>query len=125
MQAMNAYCTSKAAVYMFSDCLRAELDAAGIGLTTICPGVINTNIVHTTRFDAPTGKGGQVAGRRKQLEAMFAARRYGPDKVAKAILSSVKKGTAIRPVAPEAHLLYGTSRVAPQVLRSTARAKVM
>jgi NAD(P)-dependent dehydrogenase (short-subunit alcohol dehydrogenase family)/pimeloyl-ACP methyl ester carboxylesterase len=125
MQAMNAYCTSKAAVYMFSDCLRAELDAAGIGLTTICPGVINTNIVHTTRFDAPTGKAGQVAGRRKQLEAMFAARRYGPDKVAKAILSSVKKGTAIRPVAPEAHLLYGTSRVAPQVLRSTARAKVM
>ncbi len=33
---------------MFSDCLRAELDAADIGLTTICPGVIDTNIVHTT-----------------------------------------------------------------------------
>jgi NAD(P)-dependent dehydrogenase (short-subunit alcohol dehydrogenase family)/pimeloyl-ACP methyl ester carboxylesterase len=125
LQAMNAYCTSKAAVYMFSDCLRAELDAAGIGLTTICPGVINTNIVHTTRFDAPAGRGGQVAGRRKQLEAMFAARRYGPDKVAKAILSSVEKGKAIRPVAPEAYLLYGTSRVAPQVLRSTARGSVM
>ena len=28
-QSMNAYCTSKAAVYMFSDCLRAELDAGG------------------------------------------------------------------------------------------------
>ncbi|HYO03248.1 MAG TPA: SDR family oxidoreductase [Mycobacterium sp.] len=125
LQAMNAYCTSKAAVYMFSDCLRAELGAAGIGLTTICPGVINTNIVHTTRFDAPAGRGGQVAGRRKQLEAMFAARRYGPDKVAKAILSSVQKGKAIRPVAPEAYVLYGTSRIAPQVLRSTARAKVM
>jgi NAD(P)-dependent dehydrogenase (short-subunit alcohol dehydrogenase family) len=125
LQAMNAYCTSKAAVYMFSDCLRAELDAAGIGLTTICPGVINTNIIHTTRFDAPTGRGGQVAGRRKQLEKMFAARHYGPDKVAKAILSSVAKGKAIRPVAPEAYLLYGTSRVAPQALRSTARAKLM
>ena len=37
LQSLNAYCTSKAAVYMFSDCLRAELDAAGIGLTTICP----------------------------------------------------------------------------------------
>ena len=125
LQAMNAYCTSKAAVYMFSDCLRAELDAAGIGLTTICPGVINTNIVHTTRFDAPAGRGGQVAGRRKQLEALFAARRYGPDKVAKVILSSVAAKKAIRPVAPEAYLLYGTSRVAPQVLRSTARGSVM
>jgi NAD(P)-dependent dehydrogenase (short-subunit alcohol dehydrogenase family)/pimeloyl-ACP methyl ester carboxylesterase len=125
LQAMNAYCTSKAAVYMFSDCLRAELDAAGVGLTTICPGVINTNIVHTSRFDAPAGRTAQVAGRRKQIEAMFAARRYGPDKVAKTILSSVAKGKAIRPVAPEAYLFYGTSRVAPQVLRSTARATVM
>ncbi|KAA0092109.1 SDR family oxidoreductase [Mycolicibacterium sp. P1-18] len=125
LQAMNAYCTSKAAVYMFSDCLRAELDAAGVGLTTICPGVINTNIVQTTRFDAPAGRGGKVAGRRKQLEALFAARRYGPDKVATAIVTSVVKNTAIRPVAPEAYLLYGTSRVAPQVLRSTARGSVM
>ena len=53
LQSLNAYCTSKAATFMFSDCLRAELDAAGVGLTTICPGVIDTNIVNTTRFDAP------------------------------------------------------------------------
>ena len=110
---------------MFSDCLRAELDAAGIGLTTICPGLIDTNIVHTTRFDAPTGKGAQVAGRRRQLEKMFAVRHYGPDKVAKAIITAVKKNKPIRPVAPEAYLLYGTSRVAPQALRSTARGKVI
>jgi NAD(P)-dependent dehydrogenase (short-subunit alcohol dehydrogenase family)/pimeloyl-ACP methyl ester carboxylesterase len=124
LQAMNAYCTSKAAVYMFSDCLRAELDAAGVGLTTICPGVIDTNIVHTTRFDPPPGKSAQVAGRRKQLEAAFAARRYGPAKVAKAIVSAVEKNKPIRPVAPEAYLLYGTSRIAPQALRSTARGNV-
>jgi NAD(P)-dependent dehydrogenase (short-subunit alcohol dehydrogenase family)/pimeloyl-ACP methyl ester carboxylesterase len=124
-QAMNAYCTSKAAVYMFSDCLRAELAAAGIMLTTICPGVINTNIVHTTHFDAPPDKSGLVDGRREQLEKLFAARRYGPDKVAKAIVSSVKKNKPIRPVAPEAYLLYGTSRLLPQALRSTARGRVM
>ncbi|BBY30584.1 SDR family oxidoreductase [Mycolicibacterium sediminis] len=125
LQAMNAYCTSKAAVYMFSDCLRAELSSAGIGLTTVCPGVIDTNIVHTTRFDAPPGKAGQVSGRRRQLEAMFAARHYGPDKVAKAIVSAVRKNKPIRPVAPEAYLLYGTSRIAPQALRSTARAGIV
>jgi NAD(P)-dependent dehydrogenase (short-subunit alcohol dehydrogenase family)/pimeloyl-ACP methyl ester carboxylesterase len=121
LHSMNAYCTSKAAVYMFSDCLRAELDAAGVGLTTICPGVIDTNIVHTTRFDAPPAMAKQLAARRAQAEKLFAVRRYGPDKVAKAIVSSVRKNTAIRPVAPEAHLLYGVSRVLPQVLRSTAR----
>lgn len=124
-QSLNAYCTSKAAVYMFSDCLRAELDSAGIGLTTICPGVINTNIVHTTRFDAPPGKDSQVAGRREQLEKAFATRRYGPDKVAKAIVSAVQKKKAIRPVTPEAYLLYGTARLLPQVLRSTARGQVL
>ncbi|OBG64616.1 SDR family oxidoreductase [Mycobacterium sp. E3339] len=125
LQSLSAYCTSKAATYMFSDCLRAELDAAGVGLTTICPGVIDTNIINTTRFDAPAGKGDRVDGRRGQLEKMFALRHYGPDKVANAILSSVQKKKPIRPVAPEAYALYGLSRVAPPGLRNAARLRVI
>ncbi|OCB32566.1 short chain dehydrogenase [Mycobacterium malmoense] len=125
LQSLNAYCTSKAATYMFSDCLRAELDAAGVGLTTICPGVIDTNIINTTRFDAPAGKGEQVDGRRGQLGKMFALRHYGPEKVANAILSSVQKKKPIRPVAPEAYALYGFSRIAPQGLRNFARMRVI
>ncbi|MDM4141227.1 MULTISPECIES: SDR family oxidoreductase [Mycobacterium] len=126
LQSLSAYCTSKAATYMFSDCLRAELDAAGVGLTTICPGVIDTNIINTTRFDAPAGKQADaVDGRRGQLGKMFALRRYGPDKVANAILSSVQKKKPIRPVAPEAYALYGLSRVAPQGLRNAARIRVI
>lgn len=125
LQSLNAYCTSKAATYMFSDCLRAELDAADVGLTTICPGVIDTNIINTTRFDAPAGKGEQVDGRRGQLGKMFALRHYGPEKVANAILSSVQKKKPIRPVAPEAYALYGFSRIAPQGLRNFARMRVI
>ena len=125
LQEMNAYCTSKAAVYMFSDCLRAELDPAGVGLTTICPGVVDTNIVHTTRCDAPSGMHDQVERRREQIENMYAARRYGPDKVAKAIVSAVKKNKPIRPVTPEAYFVYGAAHVMPQALRSTARRKVL
>lgn len=125
LQSLNAYCTSKAAVYMFSDCLRAELDAADVGLTTICPSTVDTNIVHTTRFSAPEGKSQDVAGRRAQLEKMFALRRYGPDKAARAIVSAVKKNKAIRPVMPEAYFVYGVSRVLPQALRSTARGRVL
>lgn len=125
LQGMNAYCTSKAAVYMFSDCLRAELSSAGIGLTTICPGVVNTDIVRTTRFDVPADKEAAAAAARARAQKAFAARRYGPEKVAAAILDSVRKNTAVRPVTPEAHLVYGVSRVAPQILRSTARGKVV
>lgn len=124
-QSMNAYSTSKAAVFMFGDCLRAELDQAGVGLTTVCPGVINTNIVHTTRFDVPAAKRAKVEARRAQLEKAFAARRYGPDKVAKAIVSAVKKNKPIRPVAPEAYFVYGVAHLLPQAMRSSARASVM
>ncbi len=124
-QSLSAYCTSKAAAYMFSDCVRAEFDAAGVGLTTICPGVINTNIINTTRIDAPAGKTDVVVDRRGQLGKLFALRHYGPENVAKAILSSVKKNKPIRPVAPEAYAFYGVSRVAPQALRSTARLRVI
>ena len=122
---LNAYCTSKAAVYMFSDCLRAELAADGVGVTTICPGVINTNILQTTRFDVPQAASSRVEGRRAQLQKLYTSRRYGPEKVAQAIVSAVKADKPIRPVAPEAYLLYGLSRFAPQVLRSTARARVL
>lgn len=125
LQSLGAYCTSKAAVYMFSDCLRAELDSAGIGLTTICPGLVNTNIVSATPFVASGEKSTGAPNRQAQLEKMFRLRDYGPDKVARAILTSVRKNKAVRPVAPEAYLLYGTSRLLPQVLRSTARGKVV
>lgn len=125
LQGLNAYCTSKAAVYMFSDCLRAELSSAGIGLTTICPGVVDTDIVRTTRFDVPADRVADGEAARARAQKMFGMRRYGPEKVAAAILDSVRDNTAVRPVTPEARLVYGVARVAPQVLRSTARGKVV
>ncbi|OBF37321.1 short chain dehydrogenase [Mycobacterium sp. ACS1612] len=124
-QSMNAYSTSKAAVFMFGDCLRAELDRADVGLTTVCPGVIDTNIVHTTRFDVPAAKRDKVDARRAQIEKAFAARRYGPDKAAKAIVSAVKKNKPIRPVTPEAYFVYAVAHVLPQAMRSSARASVI
>lgn len=124
-KSLNAYCTSKAAVYMFSDCLRAELDAAGVGLTTICPGVTDTNILNTTRFDVPGRSDGGVEKRREDLKRLFRWRRHGPDKAAAAIVSAVKKNRPVRPITAEAYLLYGTSRIAPQALRSTARKQLV
>jgi len=120
-QVMNAYATSKAAVFMFSDCLRAELDPAGIGLTTVCPGVIDTNIIDGTRFDVPTHKQDGVEPLRAQIKKGFALRRYGPEKVAKAIVSAVQKNKPVRPVTPEAYVVYGVAHALPQVMRSTAR----
>jgi NAD(P)-dependent dehydrogenase (short-subunit alcohol dehydrogenase family)/pimeloyl-ACP methyl ester carboxylesterase len=118
---MNAYCTSKAAVYMFSDCLRAELDSVGIGLTTICPGVIGTNIVDNTRFSLPEARSHDAETIRRRARKGFAARRVGPDKVAKAIVAAVKKNKPIRPVTAEAYFVYGAAHALPQAMRSAAR----
>ncbi|MDY6999385.1 MAG: SDR family oxidoreductase [Actinomycetota bacterium] len=121
LSVMNAYCTSKAAVFMFSDCLRAELDAAGVGLTTVCPGVISTNIVGSTRFSLPELRRADAEAVRSRAQRGFAVRRYGPEKVAAAILDAVVKNKAVRPVTPEAYLVYGAAHALPQVMRSTAR----
>jgi hypothetical protein len=71
------------------------------------------------------GKQANVEARRAQIEKAFTARRYGPDKVAKAIVSAVKKNKPIRPVAPEAYFVYGVAHLLPQAMRSTARGKVV
>lgn len=118
---MNAYCTSKAAVFMFSDCLRAELDSAGIGVTTICPGIIGTNIVDATRFSLPQARSAEAETIRRRVRKGFAVRRVGPDKVARAIVAAVQKNKPVRPVTAEAYLVYGLSHALPQVMRSTAR----
>ncbi|WP_460356714.1 SDR family oxidoreductase [Mycobacterium sp. ZZG] len=118
---MNPYCTSKAAVFMFSDCLRAELDSAGIGLTTICPGIIGTNIVNTTRFSLPEARSYDAEAIRRRVRKGFAVRRVGPDKVARAIVAAVRKNKPVRPVTAEAYLVYGVSHAFPQVMRSAAR----
>lgn len=118
---MNAYCTSKAAVYMFSDCLRAELDSFGIGLTTICPGIIGTNIVNTTRFSLPDERSYDAETIRRRVRRGFAVRHVGPDKVAAAIVSAVKANKPVRPVTTEAYLVYGVSHALPQAMRSAAR----
>src|SRR5581483_4679312 len=53
---LPAYSTTKAAVLMLSECLRAELASAGIGVTAICPGVIDTNITRTTHIVGVSGE---------------------------------------------------------------------
>ena len=118
---MNAYCTSKAAVFMFSDCLRAELDSAGIGLTTICPGIVGTNIIETTRFSLPEARRQDAEKVRGLARKGFGVRRYGPEKVAKAIVAAVKSNKAIRPVTPEAYFVYGAAHALPPAMRSAAR----
>ncbi|MEV7994232.1 SDR family oxidoreductase [Streptomyces sp. NPDC086077] len=116
---LPAYSTSKAAVLMLSECLRAELAGRGIGVTAICPGFVNTNITSTARFagvDAAEEK-----RRQKRTARLYGMRNYPPEKVAAAILRAVVRDEAMVPVTPEARGAYLMSRFLPGALRRIAR----
>ncbi|MFJ5518918.1 SDR family oxidoreductase [Streptomyces griseoluteus] len=118
-RALPAYSTSKAAVLMLSECLRAELAAEDIGVTAICPGIVNTDIASTTRF---TGVDETEARRRQERSSrLYGKRNYPPEKVARAILDAVAENRAVVPVTPEARGVYLLARFAPGVLRKLAR----
>ncbi|WP_438486982.1 SDR family oxidoreductase [Streptomyces sp. S186] len=116
---LPAYSTSKAAVLMLSECLRAELAGQGIGVTAICPGLVNTGITGTARF---TGVSAEEEKRRQAKAArMYGMRNYPPEKVADAILRAVVRNQAVVPVTPEARGAHLLSRLAPRTLRALAR----
>ncbi|MFI9204155.1 SDR family oxidoreductase [Streptomyces sp. NPDC053048] len=116
---LAAYSTSKAAVLMLSECLRAELAGQGIGVTAICPGVVNTGIVAATRFAGLDQE--EERHRREKVGRAYVRRNYPPEKVADAILRAVLLDRAVVPVAPEAHALRFVSRFAPRLRRTIAR----
>ncbi|MGQ4415746.1 SDR family oxidoreductase [Streptomyces sp. SAS_269] len=118
-RALPAYSTSKAAVLMLSECLRAELAGEDIGVTAICPGLVNTNITATARF---TGVDEAEERRRQQRSArLYGLRNYPPEKVADAVLDAVTRDRAVVPVTPEARGAHLLSRFMPGALRRLAR----
>lgn len=118
-RALPAYSTSKAAVLMLSECLRAELAGQGIGVSAICPGFVNTNITSTARFAGVDAE--EEKRRQKRSARLYGMRNYPPEKVADAILRAVVRNQAVVPVTPEARGAHLLSRFTPRALRAIAR----
>lgn len=116
---LPAYGTSKAAVLMLSECLRAELAGRGIGVTAVCPGPVNTDITRTARF-VGLDEAGQRR-RRERVTRLYKLRNYPPEKVARVIMRAVVRNQAVVPVTPEARGVRVLSRLSPRVLRAIAR----
>ncbi|MET9112819.1 SDR family oxidoreductase [Streptomyces longwoodensis] len=118
---LPAYSTSKAAVLMLSECLRAELAGQGIGVTAICPGIVSTGITSTASF---VGVAPEEQDRLRRSSARaYARRNYPARKVADAVLRAVVRNEAVVPVTPEAKGARLLSRVAPGLLGVAARIK--
>jgi NADP-dependent 3-hydroxy acid dehydrogenase YdfG len=106
-----SYVASKFAVRGFSLSLREELAEHRIGVTAICPGMINTAIVSDARTHGPAMK-----ARRSKVIETFAKRGANPAKVADVILDAVRTNPAVRTVGADAALVAGLQRLAPRAL---------
>jgi short-subunit dehydrogenase len=115
--ALVAYSATKFTVLGLSEALREELRPHRIGVTAICPGIINTPITRNARA---RGKADDPV-LRERLVALYQRRNYGPDRVAHNILKAVERNRSVAPIAPEAWLAYAIKRVSPRLAGWTAR----
>jgi len=115
--ALVAYSATKFAVLGLSEALREELRPHGIGVTAVCPGVINTPITTSTRVRGAAAE----PGARERFVALYQRRGYGPERVARNILKAVERNRSVAPVAAEAWVAYGMKRISPRLAGWAAR----
>lgn len=106
---VTSYVASKFAVRGFSLSLREELAPHKIGVTAICPGMINTAIVADARTHA------SMAGRKSKIMETF-KRGLAPEKVAQAILGAVHSNPPVRTVGTDAAVVAALTRLAPRAV---------
>jgi NAD(P)-dependent dehydrogenase (short-subunit alcohol dehydrogenase family) len=114
---MTSYHASKFGVVGFSESLRSELAKYQIGVSAICPGMINTPIVRSVRMYGPDAT---EETRQRGIDA-FARRGYTPERVASNIMKAIQRNRALAPVAAEAWILYYLQRLAPWAPRVIGR----
>lgn len=116
---LPAYATTKAAVLMLSQCLRAELGRDGIGVVAICPGFVNSDITRTTRYVG--GDAESQERQRKRAMAAYAKRKYTPARVARHIVDATARNRPIARITPEAKVFDALGRFTPALARGLAR----
>ncbi len=118
-RSLPAYSTTKAAVLMLSECMRGELATSGIGVSAICPGLINTSITRTSRFVGSSED--EQARNRREAVRVYGLRNFSPDRVALEIIRAVREDQAVVPVTPEAKALRAIHRISPALSRTLGR----
>ena len=116
---LPAYSTTKAAVLMATECLRAELDSHDIGVTAICPGFVDSDITRTTTYVGVDETAQQA--KRDRAVAAYHRRNYTPERVARHIVRAVERNTPVAAVSVESKFLRELNRIAPPLARRLAK----
>lgn len=109
--ATGTYSTAKFAVTGLGEALRPEVRKYGIGVTTVCPGLINTRIVADGRMKTKDGN----RSNKENVVAYFKNHGKPPELVAKAILNAVRKDRAVVPVGGDAWTYWYIKRLSQRL----------
>ncbi len=113
---LSAYSASKHAVLGLSDALAMELRDTGVGVTVVCPGIIDTPIVRNRRAVADS----VPASALDRLDKQYKAKGVHPSVVAARIVRAVKRGEDIVLVGPTAATVFHARRVSRTLLRKAS-----
>ncbi|MCK0106865.1 SDR family oxidoreductase [Marinobacter sp. S0848L] len=118
-RSMSAYSTTKAAVRMLSDCMRADLAHHGVRVITVCPGIVNSGITDRTRF---VGKSAEAENEdRNRASKLYARRNLSPAAVSTSIIKALINDQDEVLVGPEAYGLNLIGRASPSLSRWLAK----
>ena len=106
----SSYCATKFAVKGFTESLWAELDGSGVGVTSIHPGGVATNIASSSRVNSEDD--------RQRLHDTTNKHGHSPDSIAQAILSGIENDRLRVISGVEAYVVDWAKRLFP--IRSQA-----
>lgn len=98
---MSSYSTSKYAIVGFTQQLRWELAADGVGVTVLCPGVVKTGIAVA-----------EGVGLRAEDATALVAKSPGPDGLARKVRRAIEKNKGLVRYGADAYL-YSVLRLLP------------
>lgn len=107
--AQSSYCASKFAVRGLSESLRLELAEQRVGVTSVHPGGVATNVAASAKFND------DAEGRANQARTVRAFKRMmHPSQAARAIVAGIKKNRGRVLITRDAYALDIAKRVAPE-----------
>ncbi|WP_127784439.1 SDR family oxidoreductase [Rhodococcus sp. X156] len=114
-----AYATTKAAVLMLTQCLRAELGPDGVGAVAICPGFIDTDISRSTEHVGLSPAAQEK--RREHAVQSYGRRNYTPERAARHIVEATYRNTPVATITAESKVFLAMSRLTPALARQVAK----
>lgn len=111
-ETLAAYSTTKFAVFGLSEALRQELRPHGIGVTVVCPGLIDTPITESSPLRGPEA----TPEMREYMVDVYRRRNYTPERVAENVVKAIARNRAVAPISPEAWAMYLLKRLSPSLV---------